>query len=73
MRNWIAAICLALAACAANVPVQVDTVPESGEHEASGAAVGTAAIPFAKWLGRFLMRAVTNTHIEVKVDAKANQ
>jgi hypothetical protein len=66
MRKWIIVSCLGLAACAATVPVE--GLPEPGEYEASGAAVGKAAVPVAKWLGKLIMRAVTNTtvHVEVK-------
>jgi hypothetical protein len=59
---------LVLAACATPVPDNDPDLPQAGDDVASGAAVGKAAIPLAKWLGRVIMRAVTNTtvHVEVK-------
>jgi hypothetical protein len=70
MRKAMVIAALVLASCASQVPIKDDDpdLPQAGDDVASGAAVGQAAIPLAKWLGKLIMRAVTNTtvHVEVK-------
>jgi hypothetical protein len=69
MRKALAISTIVLASCAAPVAVLENDphLPQPGDDVASGAAVGTAAVPVVRWLGRAVLRLVTNTTVNVDI------
>ena len=64
-------VTLMLAACASK-PLQLDDdlEREIAESEASGAALGTMAVPVSKWLGVVILQMFQNVklNVDVKLD-----
>lgn len=66
MKSKIAAACIVLAGCATTQPPAQEPLPPDTE---TAAAAGTVVTPFARWLGRLLLRLAGNTTITIKVDS----
>jgi hypothetical protein len=69
MRKSFVILTFVLASCASTTPISEGELhpPQPDGDVTSSAAVGTAAVPIARWLGRVILRLVTNTTINVDI------